>query len=216
MVFPNFITNPTQNMRKVSPFGPRVSTNTLHAGVDLGPIKPGVSGDPLIEVVGGVVRIAKINSGGITTGYGNYVIVEHRDVTNQPWCTLYGHQKALEVRVGQIVKASDVIGHMGYTGHCIPVGEAGTHLHFEVRLCSADKYFTTAAVNPEPYFTRIIASPTVVGAGPTVLYDVSAEEMAALEKLVTLGVISSKDYWLKVMENTKYFDQFVLNVAKRL
>ena len=48
--------------------------------------------------------------------------------------TLYAHLDSYCVRKGQRVKAGDIIGYAGYTGHVIPAGINGKHLHFEVRM----------------------------------------------------------------------------------
>ena len=206
-----FKNNPTANQRLVSPFGYRASTGTNHAGVDLGPVKRAVPGDALLAVNDAIVKISKVNNGGLTVGLGNYVVLEHKDLSGQPWCTLYGHQLALEVKVGQVVKAGQVIGHMGHTGKCIPEGPGGTHTHFEVRECSAAAYFTTKAINPAQFFKAV-----VVPAGPTVKYEVTEEERAAVDKCVKAGIIASPDYWLKLMETTQYLDQLFLNFSRRL
>lgn len=59
------------------------------------------------------------------SSYGNYVVIQH----SPEYLTLYAHMKmgSVTVKVGDNVKAGDVIGYMGNTGHSI-----GAHLHFEV------------------------------------------------------------------------------------
>lgn len=97
-----------------SNFGPRWSR--YHYGADLRL----AIGDSVLACFDGVVRIAKYNRG----GYGNYVLVRHHNGLE----TLYGHLSKRLVKVGQEVKAGDLIGFGGNTGR-----STGPHLHFEVR-----------------------------------------------------------------------------------
>lgn len=87
-----------------------------HYGTDL----KLVTGDSVLSVFDGVVRICKYNYG----GYGNYVLVRHHNGLE----TLYGHLSKQLVKVGQLVKAGELIGLGGSTGR-----SSGPHLHFEVR-----------------------------------------------------------------------------------
>ena len=104
--------NPTKNKRITSEFGKRDFANLqFHSGVDFGAIKPGVEGDELFAVDDGVVKVSKADSGNKNVGYGYYVVIEH-----EGYCTLYAHLNALELEVGQRVRAGQVIGHMGNTG----------------------------------------------------------------------------------------------------
>jgi murein DD-endopeptidase MepM/ murein hydrolase activator NlpD len=57
-------------------------------------------------------------------GYGNAVIVDHRNGL----ATLYAHQSRVNATVGQKVTTGQVIGFVGQTGM-----STGPHLHFEVR-----------------------------------------------------------------------------------
>ena len=108
-----------------SPFGPR--WGRLHAGIDLG----AEYGSPIVAAGAGVVVFS-----GMQGGYGNVVEVRHDDGT----VTVYGHQSALSVKVGQAVRAGQKLGRVGSTGH-----STGPHLHFEVRPDG------TKAVDPLPW-----------------------------------------------------------------
>ncbi len=77
-------------------------------------------GDSVRSVFDGIVRISKYNPG----GYGNYVLVRHYNGLE----TIYGHLSKRLVKVGQHVKAGELIGKGGNTGR-----SSGPHLHFEVR-----------------------------------------------------------------------------------
>lgn len=86
----------------------------MHKGIDIA----GHSGTPIIAPRNGNVSFA-----GWKGGYGYTIILEHPDNFE----TLYGHMKAIKVKVGDTVKLGDVIGLMGSTGK-----STGPHLHFEV------------------------------------------------------------------------------------
>jgi murein DD-endopeptidase MepM/ murein hydrolase activator NlpD len=77
-----------------------------------------------------------------TDFYGNLVVIQlDQAYEGQPVFTLYGHLKAVLVKVGQHVNTGEVVGQVGATGVAI-----GPHLHFEVRV-GANTY--AAARNPE-------------------------------------------------------------------
>lgn len=97
-----------------SPYGWR--WERAHRGVDINLN----TGDPVHAAFGGVVRIACPMG-----GYGNVIVVRHYNGLE----TVYGHLSKIKVRPRQIVKAGDVIGLGGSTGH-----STGPHLHFEVRF----------------------------------------------------------------------------------
>lgn len=90
-----------------------------HSGIDIA-LKVG---DPIHAAFDGVVRLAKYNG-----GYGNCIVIRHYNNLE----TLYGHLSKINVKVGQEVKAGDVIGLGGNTGR-----STGPHLHFECRLMYA-------------------------------------------------------------------------------
>lgn len=92
---------------------------SLHPGLDI----DGETGDPVAAAARGTVAWAGQAPGGFA-GYGILVVVDHGDGL----LTLYAHLSAVSVSVGQSVRAGDVVGAMGSTGH-----STGSHLHFEVR-----------------------------------------------------------------------------------
>lgn len=97
-----------------SGFGMRGSR--WHYGIDLDL----EVGDPVMACFDGIVRLVQYNSG----GYGYYILVRHYNGFE----TLYAHLSRQDVKVGQTVKAGEVIGLGGNTGR-----SSGPHLHFEVR-----------------------------------------------------------------------------------
>ena len=102
-----------------SPFGyrmhPILGYSKFHSGVDI----PAPSGTPIVAAKSGTVIMSQLMS-----GYGNVVMVDHGDTV-----TVYAHCSALNVGVGESVKAGDVVAFVGSTGL-----STGAHLHFEVRV----------------------------------------------------------------------------------
>lgn len=86
-------------------------------------------GDTVRAAFSGKVRYSMYNSG----GYGYLVIIRHYNGLE----TYYAHLSKLLVEPNQDVKAGDIIGLGGNTGHSY-----GAHLHFEVR-------FYEVPINPE-------------------------------------------------------------------
>ena len=102
-----------------SDYGPR--THPIHGdvrqhhGVDMA----APTGTPIRSFADGTVTFA-----GPRGGYGNVVIVQHAD----GYETRYAHQSAIDVAVGQRIRAGEVVGRVGSTGQ-----STGPHLHFELR-----------------------------------------------------------------------------------
>ncbi len=101
-----------------SHFGERTDPFTgklaQHNGVDFA----GKEGSQVISVAAGVITAAEKRY-----GYGNLVEVNH----GNGYVTRYGHNKTLQVSVGQVVKKGEVLALMGSTGR-----STGPHVHFEV------------------------------------------------------------------------------------
>lgn len=97
-----------------SNFGPR--GGRFHYGIDL---KLNI-GDDVHAAFDGKVRVTGFDRG----GYGHYVVIRHDNGLE----TLYGHLSEIKVVANQNVKAGNVIGLGGNSGH-----STGPHLHFEFR-----------------------------------------------------------------------------------
>jgi LysM repeat protein len=105
----------------VNPAPSAVKSQGIHGnnGVDLA----GAMGSAIRAAAGGTVIVAK-GGGGWNGGYGNYIVVKHKNGTQ----TLYAHLSSLSVGSGEVVDQGQTIGGMGNSGK-----STGTHLHFEVR-----------------------------------------------------------------------------------
>lgn len=82
-------------------------------------------GGPIFAAEEGTVIRADTGWNG---GYGNVIEIDH----GNGLVTLYGHNKELYVKVGDVVKRGDMIAWMGRTGRVY--GATGIHVHFEVRV----------------------------------------------------------------------------------
>lgn len=113
---------PCEGVRVTSRFGPR--RNRYHYGIDLG-LR---IGEPIRAMFDGRVRVSRM-----ANGYGNLIVLEHDNQLE----TYYAHLSKINVYDGEIIKAGEVIGLGGSTGH-----STGPHLHLEIR-------YEGAAINPE-------------------------------------------------------------------
>jgi murein DD-endopeptidase MepM/ murein hydrolase activator NlpD len=117
----------------VSTYGWRVhpilGVRKLHEGIDIG----APEGTPIHAAAAGTVIWA-----GPRNGYGNAVIIDHGSGVG----TVYAHQSAVAVSVGQGVGRGEVVGYVGHTGLAVT-----PHLHFEVRV-GGHTYDPLAYVHP--------------------------------------------------------------------
>jgi murein DD-endopeptidase MepM/ murein hydrolase activator NlpD len=115
-----YLASPMEFSRVTSGFAMRIhpilQTMRAHLGVDYG----APTGTPVRSVGDGVVEFA-----GVQNGYGNVVIIKHRNNHE----TLYAHLSRIGVRKGQSVSQGDTVGAVGSTGWA-----TGPHLHFEFRV----------------------------------------------------------------------------------
>lgn len=116
---------PLPGSHVISPYGGRRN----HAGVDI----KTCPNDPILAAFDGVVMRS-----GPYFGYGNCIVIRHA----YGFETLYSHQSRNIVRVGQHVKAGEVIGYTGRTGRATT-----EHLHFEI-------HFQGRRINPAMLFNH--------------------------------------------------------------
>ena len=104
----------------------------FHTGVDIAYNQ----GSPIVAADDGVVVAADSSViNGQLVGYGNYIIVAHRN----NFFSLYGHLLGFQVKAGDTVHQGQLIGYEGSTGN-----STGPHVHFEYR-------YGGQPTNPLPY-----------------------------------------------------------------
>jgi murein DD-endopeptidase MepM/ murein hydrolase activator NlpD len=125
---------PVATARVTSEFGHRPNPlgkgHVFHRGIDLAaPV-----GTPVYAVAAGtIVKAARDRS------YGNVVVINHHN----GYKTLYAHNSKLQVKLGEKVKAGQLIAKVGSTGH-----STGPHLHFEIHRSGQ-------RVDPGPYLAAL-------------------------------------------------------------
>jgi len=95
---------------------PFLGRAAMHTGVDL---RDDMGAD-IYATAGG-----KVITAGAEGGYGNMVEIDRGNGLT----TRYAHMGSIAVSEGKIVKAGDIVGHVGMTGRT-----TGPHLHYEVRI----------------------------------------------------------------------------------
>jgi murein DD-endopeptidase MepM/ murein hydrolase activator NlpD len=104
----------------------------FHTGVDIAYNQ----GSPILAADDGVVVAADSSVlNGQLVGYGNYIILAHRN----NYFSLYGHLLGFVVKAGDSVHQGQLIGYEGSTGN-----STGPHVHFEYR-------YGGQPTNPLPY-----------------------------------------------------------------
>jgi murein DD-endopeptidase MepM/ murein hydrolase activator NlpD len=119
---------PVAEGRIISGFGSPRSTHR-HKGLDIA----GRDEQPVVAAGPGRV----VYSGSTMRGYGKTVIIDHGDALR----SLYAHNSALLVQVGQWVERGQAIAHIGRSGNA-----STHHCHFEIHT-------NDVAVDPLPFLT---------------------------------------------------------------
>lgn len=117
-----FLRYPLEFTRISSTFGRRMHpihrSWRSHNGTDFA----APSGTPIMASSDGQIKFV-----GKQRGYGNTVIIQHRD----GYSSLYAHLKGFvrNLETGQRIRQGEVIGYVGMTGWA-----TGPHLHYEIRI----------------------------------------------------------------------------------
>lgn len=102
------------------------SEKSFHNGIDI----PAPPGTPVESVSSGVATAVSYDDRS-----GNYITIKD-GVHLYSYC----HLSESEVKPGDTVKVGQEIARVGYTGHVIPSGPAGAHLHFGVEDLMDNKW----------------------------------------------------------------------------
>lgn len=117
---------------------PAYPNGSKHTGIDIAHKK----GTNIYSArAGEIVEINLIDPGKDSPNYGKFVKIDHGDGL----LTIYGHCDSILCDVGQVVNAGELIATQGNTGYVISSQtgpDAGTHLHWEIRL-------NGVAINPD-------------------------------------------------------------------
>lgn len=115
----------------------------------------------------------RINFVGSQRGYGNTVIIQHREGYSSLYAHLNGFIRGLEK--GQRIRQGQIIGYVGMTGWA-----TGPHLHYEIRI------------NNVPHDPMKIALPTVQPLDKNSLAAFKAETTPMLDRLALLNYQSDQ------------------------
>ncbi len=165
-----FLASPVAFSRVTSGFKmrlhPILQVMRAHQGVDYG----APTGTPVRSVGDAVVDFA-----GAQNGYGNVIILKHRN----NYKTVYAHLSHINVRKGENVSQGQNIGAVGSTGWA-----TGPHLHFEYRINGVYRDPLTIARDNEtipvsaaarPVFTRLASENRVALAAAASIQQTSAQ-----------------------------------------
>ncbi|GAA4802312.1 peptidoglycan DD-metalloendopeptidase family protein [Lysobacter hankyongensis] len=114
--------------------------NPLYA-VDLN--RPDDLGDTVVASAGGTVTTSAYST---TSGYGNYIIIDH----GGGWQTLYAHLQSRDVSRGASVSRGQRIGTVGNTSATASIG---VHLHYEQRYSGTVRKIVWNG-NAIPYYVK--------------------------------------------------------------
>ncbi|GAA3545361.1 M23 family metallopeptidase [Nocardioides daeguensis] len=119
---------PLDSYRLTATFGEYGLWSSYHTGLDFA----APPGTPIRAVANGTVSSASFDG-----AYGNKTVVTLEDGTELWFC----HQTSFNVSAGDTVRAGEIIGYVGSTGHV-----TGPHLHLEVRPGGGDPVDPDAAL----------------------------------------------------------------------
>ena len=115
----------------------------MHEGLDIRCLqrdKHGEPTDPVMATADGTV--VYFNTKPSLSNYGNYIVVRHV-VEGIEIYSLYAHLREIQpgLKIGQQVKASEVIGTMGRTSNTAEIiTKERAHVHFELNMLVNDNF----------------------------------------------------------------------------
>lgn len=121
-------------VRNAARINGEVILTKFHEGIDVKPLKRDAAGNPLdmiSSIADGTVSYTSPIAG--RSNYGRYVVIEHR-WENSSVYSLYAHLAEITCKPGDVVKAGDVIGRLGFSGDGIDRTRAHCHLELAMML----------------------------------------------------------------------------------
>lgn len=110
----------------------------FHEGMDIRPVRRDASDEPLDDVVSiADGKVVYVNASRSASSYGIYVVVEH-DWGEGPFYSLYAHLKTPYVQDGQMLKAGEKLGLLGYTG--AGINRERAHVHVELAFLMSTRF----------------------------------------------------------------------------
>ncbi|HUB88057.1 MAG TPA: M23 family metallopeptidase [Verrucomicrobiae bacterium] len=122
----------------------------VHEGLDILHLqtnKRGEPTDPVMATADGTVVF--FNTRPALSNYGNYILIRHI-IQGIEIYSLYGHLSAVQsgLKIGDAVKAGEVIGTMGRTSNTDVIAQWRAHVHFSLNVLLNDNFaawFKTAS-----------------------------------------------------------------------
>lgn len=115
----------------------------MHEGLDIRALERDVRGEPTDSVRSTAEgTVVYINPKAALSNYGKYIVVRHR-IEGLEIYSIYAHLSAIhpDLRVGQRVRAQEVLGTMGRTANTREgISKERAHVHFELNLLLNDRF----------------------------------------------------------------------------
>jgi murein DD-endopeptidase MepM/ murein hydrolase activator NlpD len=115
----------------------------MHEGLDIRCLQRDKRGEPIDPVMATADgTVAYFNTHPALSNYGNYIVLHHR-IQGIDIYSLYAHLREVrqDLRVGQAVKAREVIAIMGRTANTREgISKERAHVHFELNLFVNDRF----------------------------------------------------------------------------
>jgi len=114
----------------------------LHEGIDIRHLQPDRRGeptDPIMATADGTVVYFNIRPS--LSNYGNYIVIKHV-IEGIEIYSLYAHLSAIRpgLKIGEQVKAGEVIATMGRTSNAEVILKERAHVHFELNVLVNDNF----------------------------------------------------------------------------
>jgi murein DD-endopeptidase MepM/ murein hydrolase activator NlpD len=120
----------------------RDSGTRMHEGLDIRHLQTDRRGeptDPVMATADGTVVYFSVKPS--LSNYGNYIVIRHV-VEGLEIYSLYAHLSAIRpgLKIGEVVKAGEVIATMGRTSNAEVITKDRAHVHFELNVLVNDNF----------------------------------------------------------------------------